>query len=397
MVTPGRWALRGAEVCIDGEQVRADLLVIDGVIAGIGTIDPPAGTAEVDLDNRIIAAGLVDIQLNGLMGSEVYQASASALNEMSLAAPRFGCTAFLPTMISASEALYRQLFQNMPHVRPLGGAKLLGIHMEGPYINPAFAGAHSLDAIRKPDLSEARRLLDAADGAIRIWTVAPEMEGGCDLVQLLRAHGVVVAAGHSNLSFEEATACFSQGVQLVTHLFNAMCPLHHRSPGLPGAALSDPRVGFSIIADGTHVHPAVLRLAYRLAPDRLLLITDAAAPTGGEDGTYVVSGREVIYENGLPRLPDGRLAGSGLTALQAVRNLCEFADCTLADAVLTMTARPAALLGCDMEVGRIAEGMPADLIILRESGELEETWIDGLPVYKAGQRGLGAERIALGR
>jgi N-acetylglucosamine-6-phosphate deacetylase len=390
MDTSIRWAFRNAILCVDGEEVEGDLLVIDGRIAGVGRISAPVGTRDRDLGGMIVAPGLIDIQLNGLCGAEVYQASTQALTAMSLAAPRFGCTAFLPTMISAPEQLYRQLFRSLPERPPEGGAKLLGLHLEGPYINPEFPGAHSPEAIRLPDLSEARRLLEAANGRIRVWTLAPEMEGGPALIQLLQDHDVIVAAGHSNLSFEESVARFAEGVQLVTHLFNAMSPLHHRAPGLPGATLVDGDVMFSMIADGIHVHPTVVQLAHRTAAHRLLLITDAA-PSSGPEGSYMVSGREVFYEDDTPRLADGRLAGSGLTAIRAVLNLQEYAGCTLAQAFSAMTALPAAILRTD--TGRLAEGMAADFLVLDKNGELTETWIDGRVAYARTRVGVSRESV----
>jgi N-acetylglucosamine-6-phosphate deacetylase len=365
------------------DLVEGDLLVQQDRISAVGRISAPPGVLERDLAGYLISPGLIDLQVNGAMGVEVYDGSPRALATVSLAAPPHGCTAILPTMISALEPSYYALFNALRSAAPVDGARILGLHLEGPFINPPYKGAHPESAIRLPNVDEVRRILTAAEGAVRLWTLAPELPASGSTIELLVEEDVVVAAGHTGLTAHDATSWFDDGIGLVTHLFNSMSPLHHREPGIPGAVFDHPTVLFSLIVDGQHVHPAVVRLAWKLARDRLVLITDAAACAGAPDGTYKFGDREVICHDGLPRLPDGTLAGSGLTPLEAVLNLVSFTGCSLPTAITAMTERPAQLLGLS-DMGRLEEGMLADFLILEPDGRLHETWIDGRLVYAAG-------------
>jgi N-acetylglucosamine-6-phosphate deacetylase len=254
------------------------------------------------------------------------------------------------------------------------------VHLEGPFLDPAHRGAHSVEALRLPSRDEAAEALAHFQGRVRLWTLAPELPGASAVVDLLCEAGVVVAAGHSGLSHEEARSWFGRGISMVTHLFNAMTGLQHRSPGLAAAALLDDRVRFSIIADGHHAHPAMLELANRLGGHRLILVTDAVAPAGAPAGAYTVAGQLVVAEKGVVRLTDGSLAGTTLGALQAVRNYSAFTGVSVAEAAVAMTSRPADLLG-ERDLGRLGEGALADFLILDDQGVLLETWIRGKPEY----------------
>lgn len=371
--------LRNARVVSDGRITEGDLLVVGDRVVGVGRVSPPAGLPDRDLAGVMVLPGLIDLQVNGLGGMEVHGADAAALNTITRAAACLGCTSLLFTLISTEPGGFSRLAAGL-EATAVAGARVLGVHVEGPFINPAHPGAHPPDALRVPSRAETADALSLLGRRVRLWTLAPELPGAGEVIQLLREAGVVVAAGHSGLDYEGACRWFGRGVSMVTHLFNAMTGLQHRRPGLAAAALLDHRVRFSIIADGHHAHPAMVRLAQRLGGDRLILVTDAAAPAGAPDGTYTVGGRPVSAKGGVVRLADGTLAGSALGALQAVDNYADFTGLSIAEASVAMTSRPADLLG-EWDLGRLGEGALADFLILDEQGNLAETWIRGMPEY----------------
>jgi N-acetylglucosamine-6-phosphate deacetylase len=380
-------ALRNARLAAPTGVVDGDLLMTGDRIESLGRVRAGPHTIDRDLEGGLVAPGLIDLQVNGLAGAEVHDATGDALRAMARQAPSMGCTSFLPTMMSAPRGLYTKLFAAYAGMPKTTGARLLGIHLEGPYLNPSWRGAHSPEAVRNPRAEEVDGLLAESAGAVKLWTLAPELPGAEDVVDRLIEKNVRVAIGHSAASFSEANRWFDGGVALVTHLFNAMPAFHHRTPGLVGATLLHPAVHFSVIADGIHVDPPALELAHTLGPSRLTLITDATAAAGARAaGRCTVAGREVTVEAGAPRLPDGRLAGSALEALQAVRNLARWTGASLVDALTAMTARPADVLGLQ-DVGRLVEGAFADILLLDDDGRLLETWIGGRAVYLCPPRG----------
>ncbi|MGD2052083.1 MAG: N-acetylglucosamine-6-phosphate deacetylase [Acidimicrobiia bacterium] len=372
--------LRNGRIVSDGRVVDGDLLIQDRRIAAVGRVSSPPGTPTTDLGGATVLPGLVDLQVNGLGGTEVYRADRAGLVDITRTAARLGCTSLLLTQISGDPESYVELAAALGEA-PDGGARILGVHLEGPYLDPGHPGAHPRDALRPPNADEARLLLSHFGDRVRVWTLAPELPGAEQVVDLLLESGVVVSAGHSGATFDEARSWFRRGVTLVTHLFNAMSGLDHREPGLAAAALLDAEVSFSVIADGHHASPEMVRLAHRLGRERLILITDAVAPAGAPDGTYTVAGQEVRAADGTVRLPGGRLAGSVLRPLDAVKNLARFTGLSIAEASVAMTSRPADLLGLP-ELGRLAEGCVADFLVLDDGEELAETWINGRPVHR---------------
>ncbi len=354
----------------------------------MGRVSPPPGIPAKDVGGATVLPGLIDLQVNGLGGLEVHRANGSTLAEIARTAVRLGCTSLLPTQISAGPEAYVQLAAALASV-PSGGARILGVHIEGPFLDAGHPGAHPQDALRPPSVDETRRLLEYFEGRVRVWTLAPELPGAGEVIGLLVESGVVVSAGHSGVGFDEARSWFRHGVALVTHLFNAMSGLDHREPGLAAAALLDPQVRFSVIADGHHSHPDMVRLAYRIGGERLILITDAVAPAGAPDGAYTVAGQSVESRGGIVRLPNGRLAGSALRAVDAVKNLARYAGVSIAEASIAMTSRPADVLGLP-DLGRLSEGCVADLLMLDEDDDLVETWVGGQPVYQRSDNGASS-------
>ena len=294
---------------------------------------------------------MIDLQVNGAGGHDLTEAP-ERLWDVAAALPRFGVTAFLPTLVSPSWAIVDRAQAALAGGPPPGfdGASPLGWHVEGPFLNPARAGAHDPAALLPPALEPIRDWSPTT--GVRMVTLAPELPGALDVVRVLTGNGVVVSAGHSEATWDEASAGFEAGIRAVTHLFNAMGPLGHREPGLAGAALADERVTIGLIPDGLHVHPGVVRLVRRMVgPDRLAVVSDAIAALGMPPGRHSLAGRMVDCDETSARLPDGVLAGSVIGLEQGVANLARFCGCSLDEARLATTLVPARLLALEWPLG----------------------------------------------
>ncbi len=377
-------ALRGS-IVTDYEVWQGGAVRLEG-----GTIEDvsrePLEADEVHeyLDHYVLP-GFLDLQVNGSFGVDV-AAEPGRLAELSKKLVATGTTSYLPTLISSPPTLYREA---LPKVADLaregapGGAQVLGAHLEGPFINEEKKGAHPAEHVSPPDPGLLNELLDVVP--VRMLTLAPELGGAVDLVQMAGGRGVAVSAGHSDAPFELAYDVFDGKVASVTHLFNAMSPLHHREPGLPGAAFAHPRVFCSLIADGRHVHPEVVALAFRvLGPDRLYLVTDAIAAAGMEPGEYSLATRRVRLDEHVPRLLEsGEIAGSVLAMNEAFRNILAFTGCTIPEAARMAAATPARLTGEGERKGRLAPGYDADITVLRPDLSVEAVYKAGSRVYPA--------------
>lgn len=287
---------------------------------------------------------MIDIQVNGAGGFDLTD-TPERLWDVGVALARFGTTAFLPTLVSPSMATVDKARAVLLEGAPAGyaGATPLGWHVEGPFISPARAGAHDPAMLQPPDPGAVADWSPAT--GVRMATVAPELPRALEVVERLVTNGVVVSAGHSAATFDQARAGFDAGIRGVTHLFNAMSPLDHRDPGLPGAALADDRVTVWLIPDGLHVHPALVSIVRRaVGPDRLAIVTDAIAALGMGPGRHRLAGRLVDCDETSARLPNGVLAGSVLALDQAVRNLADFTGCSIEGARLAVTTVPERLL-----------------------------------------------------
>ena len=365
---------------------RGSVGVVDGLITEIGeaglVIGDPAAR-QIDAGSLILSAGLLDIQLNGGFGSDFTQ-QPEAIWAVGSRLPEFGVTGFVPTVVTSEMRAREAMLSVLAAGPPQGyrGATPLGAHFEGPFLSPKAAGAHDpayLRAPSDPDPDVARWTFQAG---VRIVTLAPELDGAIDLIQALVSRGVVVSAGHSAADRDQASAAFDAGVTYATHLFNAMPPLGHREPGLAGAALADPRVMVGLIADGLHVHRDVIRLAADAASrHRVSLVTDATAALGMEPGRYLLGGRDVVLDGESVRLAnDGRLAGSALTADEALRRFVSMTGWPPTDALATMTSTPQRLLGLT-DRGALRVGGRADLSLFTPELEVVGTFIGGEPVF----------------
>ena len=376
-------ALRGRVVTDYEVWPEGTVLFGDGAIADVDRDGSLADEADEvhDYPDSLILPGFVDSQVNGAFGVDV-ASEPGRLPELGGALLSTGTTAYLPTVISSPESLYERALPEIGRAmaEPSDGAEALGVHLEGPFVNLKKRGAHAAAHVARPNAGLLARLLDL--GPVRMVTIAPELDGARDLIEQAVARGVAVSAGHSDASFGVSYDAFDHGVGGVTHLFNATSPMHHREPGLPGAAFAHPRVSCGIIADGLHVHPEMVGLAFRmLGPDRLCLVTDAIAAAGAPAGEYRLATRTVYSEGGIPRLGSGAIAGSVLTMDAAFRNILAFTGCTVPEAVRMASTGPARLIGEDRRKGRLVPGFDADVTVLAPDLSVEAVWRAGKQAY----------------
>jgi N-acetylglucosamine-6-phosphate deacetylase len=348
---------------VNGLLVRGDVEVSDGRIVAIG-LSSPGGRG-------IAVPGFVDLQVNGFGGVDFLDADAEGYRRAGEALLETGVTAYLPTLITTPE---QELLAAMAEV-PNGGSRprILGMHLEGPFLSPNRLGTHEASARRDPDLALLERLLDA--GPVRLMTLAPELPGAEDLIDRLLERGVAVSIGHTDATAAQANAAFNRGARSVTHLFNAMRPFLHRDPGIVGAALARDDVVVAIILDGIHLAPETAKTVWRAARGRTALVTDAITGAGAAEGSYSLGSLDVHVHEGTVRGPDGVLAGSVLTMIEAVRNLLDL-GAPIEDAVEAATATPARVLG-EPDLGRLDVGLPADVVVLDDCFEIERVLVGG--------------------
>lgn len=380
--------LRGAEL-LDPEGSRAEpgsLLLAEGRIAARFAPDAPTpeGAHPIDLAGLAVAPGFLDLHHHGRVVFSDAAGLDRALAHDAASLARQGTTGFLVTTVSLSPEALAQVVGRLAELVSAApsqtGASPLGIHLEGPWINPDAAGAHCPRGIRAFEESEGERIWAGAGGRIRMVTLAPELPGAARLLARIEDAGAIASLGHSLAPAELVTQSVTRGARHVTHLFNAMGPLHHRQPGLAGAALADDRLSCDLICDGAHVDPLMTRVAARVKGPGLILITDRLDPPSGAQGTLATD----LQDDGVAyRLEGGRLAGSRLDLARAVANARSLAGMTRIEAVAACTLRPARLLGLEAERGTLRAGARADLVILDASDRVVETWIGGERVYRA--------------
>jgi N-acetylglucosamine-6-phosphate deacetylase len=355
----------GVEACIvDGVLVLGDVEVEDGRLTATGLAAPNG--------RGIAVPGFVDLQVNGFGGVDFLDADAEGYRRAGTALLETGVTAYLPTLITSPEEQVIAAMQEVPRerVRP----RILGMHLEGPFLSPSRLGTHFAAARRDPDVALLDRLLDA--GPVRLMTLAPELPGAGKVIDRLLARGVSVSLGHSDATAEQANAAFDRGVHSVTHIFNAMRPFRHRDPGIVGAALARDDVIVAMILDGIHLAPETASVVWRAAGERVALVTDAITAAGRADGSYSSFGTiDVQVHDGAVRGPDGVLAGSVLTMIEAVRALHAL-GASLEQAVCAATETPASVIGAT-SVGRLSIGSAADLVVLDDRLEILRVVVAG--------------------
>lgn len=371
-------------VACDGEVTQEAVLVLaEDRIADIETgsdIRPDTCDQSLDLEGGWLLPGFIDTQVNGGGGVLFNDCpTLEGIAAIGAAHAAFGTTAFLPTLVSAQPETIARALEALDAGIERGIPGLVGIHVEGPFINPRRKGIHAEENLRRLDPALMDLLTTPRRGKV-VVTLAPELADPADL-ERLSAAGVILSAGHSDATVEQARAGFAHGITGVTHLFNAMTPLHHRAPGLIGAALDDDAVWCGLIADGLHLAPEIVRLAVRVkGRERIMLVTDAMPPVGNGGKPFHLNGEEISVRDGRCTDAKGTLAGSGLDMAAAVRNTVHFTGLDVASAAEMATASPASFLGLASRQGRLAAGLRADFVLLDTDLVPRQTWIGGKPV-----------------
>lgn len=331
----------------------------------------------IDAQGMYVAPGLLDMHIHGYAGEDTSDANEDGLLKMCRALAENGVTSWCPTTMTVAKEDILAAFDTVRKVHARTdcyGAKVLGVNCEGPFINPSKKGAQAEEHILRPD---AKFILDNAD-IVRVFTIAPEMDGGLECIREVYEDGrVLVSMGHTGATYEEAMAGIQAGVRHATHLFNAMTPLMHRNPGVVGAALSSDNVSCELIADTFHVNKGLFGLVAKIKKDKLCLITDCMRAGGMPDGTYTLGGQPV-HKTGIKcLLEDGTIAASVLRLNEAVRNLYENTDLTLPQAVACASLHPAKALKVDDKIGSLEAGKCADIIIFDDQFDIQKTIIGG--------------------
>ena len=358
------------------------LRVSGGVITEVGEGLPP-GIPDLNLRTGVLVPGLVDLQVNGYFGADLADCDPEGWALVARRLPETGTTAFLPTFITAPVARLATMLRSAQKIAgaATAGARVLGVHLEGPFLSPARAGAHRRDWMVPPSPEAVAELLDAGRGLLRLMTLAPEADGALAAVAALVAAGGVVSVGHSDATAGQVAAAADAGARMVTHLFDAQRGLHHREPGVVGQALTDHRLTSGLIVDLCHVSAAACTIAFAAAPGRICLVTDAAAAAGMPPGRYVLGGQPTELPPGgaAPVRPDGTLAGSALRMDRAVANAVAV-GLGLAEAVAAASRIPADLIGRP-DLGRLAPGAAADLAWFGDDLRTRAAWVGGEQVY----------------
>ena len=374
-MTPLRIAGGSIDVEVDGETITS-----------VGSIASSSVPSTLDADGCTVLPGFVDVQVNGAMGVDL-STEPERIGEVATFLPRCGVTSFMPTVISSTPAATAHSIEALAgwqHMAPSDGARSLGVHLEGPFLNEDRIGAHPRSNIRPPSRAEATSW--SRDSGVAMVTLAPELPGAVDLIGDLVGRGVVVCAGHTAADVHAIAAAVAVGLTGATHLFNAMGSLSARRPGPSGAVLDRDDVVCGLIVDGLHVDPAMVRVAWRLlGPERVALVTDSMAALGLPFGDYVIGETPVIVGADGARTSDGTLAGSVLRFDEAVRSLISFTGCTLAEASIAASATPAALAQRG-DIGRLAPGALADIVLLDRDLQVVATVVGGSVVFDPEER-----------
>lgn len=379
--------LKGAQLYVNGQfYPKGYVKIEDKEIIELGVWDESVQeegyqSYEFGLDYKMIP-GFMDIHIHGAANADTMDATVEALETIANVLPSEGTTSFLATTITSSKEHIEKALVNVKDyiegIQPRGQAEVLGIHLEGPFINPERAGAQPLEHIRPHDRRQMEEWLSLASGHIKQVTLAPEQAGGLSVVELLTRRGVITSIGHSDATFEEVHTAVEVGATCVTHLYNQMRGLHHREPGTVGAAFLLDEVRAEIIVDGIHVRPEMVQLAFKQkGKEGLILVTDAMRAKYLGDGKYDLGGQQVTVTGETALLEDGALAGSVLKMGNAVKNMMTYTSCSLADAITMASENPAKQLNLFDRKGSLAVGKDADIVILNGQNDVIMTFCRG--------------------
>lgn len=372
------YALTNCKIYTGSDVLSEHALIIDnGLIkAVLPTSDLPQEIEQKDLAGANVSPGFIDLQLNGCGGVMLNdEITADTMQIMHKANLKSGCTSFLPTLITSSDADMRAAITAARDYHAQYQNQSLGLHLEGPYLNVMKKGIHSVDYIRNSDNEMIDFICANADIVAKV-TLAPELNDPEHIEKLTQA-GIVVSIGHTNATYTEARKGFEAGITFATHLFNAMTPMVGREPGVVGAIYDTPEVYAGIIADGFHVDYANIRIAHKLKGEKLVLVTDATAPAGADMDYFIFVGKKVYYRDGKCVDENGTLGGSALTMIEAVQNTVEHVGIALDEALRMATLYPAKAIGVDDRLGRIKKGMIANLAIFDRDFKVKATVVNG--------------------
>ncbi len=377
----------GGRLILDSGTVPDGMLKISG--GGITFAGPRMGTPVgkgmvIDARGGYVGPGFIDLHVHGAAGGDFLDDGPEAAGRIAAAHARYGTTSLLATLCTGRPESMKKGIACLREAIDAGGGNILGINLEGPYLNPVRRGAHSADYLRMPCRDELDALLDLGGGHVRMVTLAPELEGGLDLVALLRERAIVPAIGHSNASVEEAEKAFSAGVRYATHLFNGMSSMHHRNPGLAAAVLADERVTAELIVDGIHLHPLIVKMTLMIKGLRgIVLVTDCMKVLDMDSDEFVFNGRKSTVHSGAPHFDDGTLCGSILTMNKAIMNMRRYTGASIEEVVTLATINPARVLGLDGRMGSLAVGKDADVVVFDDDLNVHTTIVKGKVVYNS--------------
>jgi len=331
----------------------------------------------IDAQGQLLIPGMIDVHIHGANGFDMMDGTEESILEVSKTCAKTGCTTFLPTSVTSSLDDLLRMIRNVKQV--IGhepGAKIAGIHLEGPYLHKKHKGMQNEKYLRNPNMDEMKEILKEADGLVKMVTIAPELPGGLKMVEFLKEQGIIVSIAHSNATYEEAKLAFEKGASHITHCFNAMPSIHHRNPGLLIAAFEESTVSLQAIVDNIHLHPAIVRFMHHMkGSEKMVLITDALQAMNLGDGNYSFGGHNVTVKNGKATLSDGTLASSTVTMNDALQNTAKN-GIPLADAIEMTSSTPASILDLENK-GKIAVGNEADLVLLDDNFDVIWTMIEG--------------------
>lgn len=383
--------IKNATIYLDDATLEDGYILIDGeTIKEIG----PAHQAPHEADeiltlspNEVVLPGFIDMHIHGAGGSDAMDGTVDAVAHMAAFLPKEGTTSFLPTTMTQSpesiEQALEALHQYSQSDNVPGAAEVIGVHLEGPFVNPSKAGAQPVQYIINPDAELFKKWYELSGKTIKQVTLAPEEPGGKELVELLNKEGIISSIGHTGATYQETMEAISLGVSQATHLFNQMTGLHHRDIGAAGASLMNENIYAELIVDGIHVSPEMVELSLKLKGiDRTILITDAMRAKGLSDGKYDLGGQDVFVKGKEARLEDGALAGSILKMNDAVKNIITYTGCSLRDAVQMAAVNPAKQLNIYDKKGSIAVGKDADIVILDDDFQVRTTICRGKIAYR---------------
>jgi N-acetylglucosamine-6-phosphate deacetylase len=362
--------IRNGTLILPDRLVQNGTVLIEGSkITRVGSeVDLPRSPELTWIDARgyLVCPGLIEMHTNGAMGVDFLDASLEDVKKISLFQAQHGVTSYLATLCTASPSKTLQAAQVLREAAEsnVSGASLLGIHLEGPYLNPLFRRVHPAEHVRIYTQHELDEILETSGDKIKLFTLAPEMPGGLAFISYLKEKNIIPAMGHSNATYEEAQLAIEAGVRYATHVFAAMRPFHHRQPGIVGASLLDDRVWVEALTDGLHLHPAAAKLLWKTKGlERMLVATDAMAGAGLLDGEYLLAGQRVSVKDGRTISPEGKIAGGIGVMNLAVRNAYHWLGIPVHDAVTLGSYNPASVLGLENRKGSLESGKDADLFL----------------------------------